>query len=289
MTPLEYAKPDRVWLSTSSDYDEAWVQKRIAADPNLLGLGNLVLRDRERMQPNAGRLDLLFSDDEQRRYEVEIQLGRTDEAHIIRTLEYWDIERKRYPQYEHTAVIVAEDITSRFLNVISLFNGFIPLVALQMHALRLNNNISLVFTKVLDQVRLGLVEEDEEVTVDVDRAYWEDRSGKDTLSAIGEIEDELRRLDSEIGLKYNKHYIAIAKQGRANNFVSFVPRKNWFYLGLRLDKSDELEQRLRDAGLGDDLSYESRRYWVVLTKDLWQAKRDALRPLFKEAFANARS
>ena len=31
-------------------------------------------------------------------------------------------------QYDHTAV-VAEDITSRFLNVISLFNGSIPLVA----------------------------------------------------------------------------------------------------------------------------------------------------------------
>jgi len=60
------------------------------------------------------------------RYEVEIQLGATDESHIIRTIEYWDIERKRYPQYDHCAAIVAEDITSRFLNVISLFNGFIP-------------------------------------------------------------------------------------------------------------------------------------------------------------------
>ncbi len=28
-----------------------------------------------------------------RRYEVEVQLGPTDEAHIIRTIEYWDIER----------------------------------------------------------------------------------------------------------------------------------------------------------------------------------------------------
>ncbi len=26
-----------------------------------------------------------------------------------------------YPQYEHVAVLVAEDITSRFLNVITLF------------------------------------------------------------------------------------------------------------------------------------------------------------------------
>jgi hypothetical protein len=67
------------------------------------------------MQPRAGRLDLLLQDlDTKRRYEVEIQLGATDEAHIIRTIEYWDIERKRYPQYDHCAVLVAEDITSPF-------------------------------------------------------------------------------------------------------------------------------------------------------------------------------
>ena len=70
----------------------------------------------------------------QRRYEVEIQLGAFDEAHIIRTIESWDVERKRYPQYDHAAGLVAEDITSRFLNVIGLFNGSIPLVAIQLRA-----------------------------------------------------------------------------------------------------------------------------------------------------------
>ena len=60
-----------------------------------------------------------------------MQLGGTDESHIIRTIEYGDIENKRYPQYDHVAVLVAEDITARFLNVISLFNGFIPLVAIR--------------------------------------------------------------------------------------------------------------------------------------------------------------
>jgi hypothetical protein len=86
-----------------------------------LGLGDLVLRDRERRQTKAGRLDLLLQDpNSYKRYEVELQLGPTDETHIIRCIEYWDIERKRYPQYEHCAVLVAEDITSRFLNVVSL-------------------------------------------------------------------------------------------------------------------------------------------------------------------------
>ena len=143
------------------------IQEIIADDPSIIGLGDLVLKDKERIQPKAGRLDLLLQDpDTNRRYEVEIQLGKTDESHIIRTIEYWDIEKKRYPQYDHCAVIIAEDITSRFLNVISLFNGFIPLIAIQMNVYKFGDEIGLVFTKVLDEMPLGLVEEDEEINID---------------------------------------------------------------------------------------------------------------------------
>ena len=120
---MEFAKFEKISLKNHPELDERWVQERISADPTILGLGDVILKDKERIQPRAGRLDLLLQEAElNRRYEVEVQLGPTDESHIIRTIEYWDIERRRYPQYEHTAVIVAEDITSRFLNVISLFN-----------------------------------------------------------------------------------------------------------------------------------------------------------------------
>ena len=79
--------------------------------------------------------DLLLSDASTNTcYEVEIQLGATDESHIIRTIEYWDLEKNRYPLYDHVAVIVAEDVTSRFLNVISLLNRAVPLIAIQMNA-----------------------------------------------------------------------------------------------------------------------------------------------------------
>src|SRR5438093_9255839 len=160
---MKFVRPQRIWLKEHPELTERWVQERIADDSSILGLGDLILKDKERIQPRAGRLDLLLQDaDTDRRYEVEIQLGRTDESHIIRTIEYWDLERKRYPQYEHSAVIVAEDITSRFLNVIGLFNGQIPLIALQMSAFGTGESVGLVFTRVLDQLNLGMVDEDEE-------------------------------------------------------------------------------------------------------------------------------
>src|SRR3989441_3510735 len=180
---MKYEKLIKLSVRDHPELNERWVQERIAEDPSMLGLGDVILKDKERIQPRAGRLDLLLQEVEgNRRFEVEIQLGKTDESHIIRTIEYWDIERKRYPQYDHTAVIVAEEITSRFLNVIGLFNGTIPLMAIQMNAVQLGDVVSLVFTTVLDQLRLGLVDEDEEVHEATDRAYWEARGTKATVA-----------------------------------------------------------------------------------------------------------
>jgi hypothetical protein len=209
-----YAKFDTISLKGHPELTERWVQDRIAEDPSILGLGDVVLKDKERIQPRAGRLDLLLQNaDSSYRYEVEIQLGATDESHIIRTVEYWDIERKRYPQYEHTAVIVAETITARFLNVISLFNGMIPLVAIQMNALKFNDHVGLVFTKVLDQMTLGLVDDDEEVQETTDRSFWLNRASQRTVGMCDDLLESIKPLDSQLELKYNKFYIGLAKNG----------------------------------------------------------------------------
>ena len=258
MPAPKYIKPERIWLKTHPDLNETWLQDRIGEDPSLLGLGDLVLRDRERPHAGAGRLDLLLQDAESsRRYEVEIQLGKTDESHIIRAIEYWDIERRRYPQYDHVAVIVAEDITSRFLNVIGLFNGFIPLVAIQLRAIQLGDTVSLVFSKVIDEARLGLVDEDEEVRVPADRSYWEKRGSKQTLAMADEMLGWLHELDPGLELKYNKFYVGLAKDGRPNNFVIFRPQKDWLRVEVRLDRSDQMQAELDALGL-DVMDYESR-------------------------------
>jgi len=268
MKNLTYVKPDRIYLKDHEYLNEKWVQDRIAEDPSILGLGDLILKDKERIQPRAGRLDLLLQDAESnRRYEVEVQLGRTDEAHIIRTIEYWDIERKRYPQYDHVAVLIAEDITSRFLNVIGLFNGFISLIAVQMNAIQLGDQVSLIFTTVLDELTLGLVDEDEEVQEATDRGYWEKRGTKATVAMADELLDIIKSFDQDFDLKYNKFYIGLAKNNQPNNFVVFRPQKNSLRLEPRLKRSDEIEAKLEEAGL-DVMDYDKRggRYRIRLSK-----------------------
>ena len=287
MPKLNYVKFEKISLKNHPEFNEKWLQDLIADDPSILGLGDLILKDKERIQPKAGRLDLLLQDfDSNRRYEVEIQLGTTDESHIIRTIEYWDIERKRYPQYDHTAVIIAEDITSRFLNVISLFNGFIPLIAIQINAIKIKDQISLVSTTVLDQMSLGFEEDDEEKEV-VDRSYWEKRGSKSTVSMADKLLEGIKLLDQSFDLKYNKFYIGLSKGGQTNNFVTFRPQKNALRLEIRMKRSDEIENTISEKGL-DLMDYNKKgRYRIRLSKSDLNKNTEFINELLKTAYSEA--
>lgn len=281
-------KPERIPISKLDGINEKSIQQIIADDPSIIGLGELVLKDKERIQPRAGRLDLLMQDpDTNRRYEVEIQLGKTDESHIIRTIEYWDIEKKRYPQYDHCAVLIAEDITSRFLNVIGLFNGFIPVIAIQMNAYRIGNEVGLVFTKVLDEMPLGLVEEDEEIQEITDREYWLKRGTQATVKMVDEILAIISSFKPGYELKYNKFYIGLAKDGQPNNFTICRPKKNYMIIELRLQKSEEIDQIIESNDL-DEMSYDKRwgNYRIRLNKGEISKKTEVIQTLLEKAEKN---
>jgi predicted transport protein len=282
---IAYRKPERLTLKSHPELNERWVQDRIAEDPTILGLGDLVLRDRERTQPRAGRLDLLLQDPEtNRRYEVELQLGATDEGHIIRTIEYWDIERKRYPQYDHCAVLVAEDITSRFLNVVALFNGSMPLVAIQMQALKIAEHTTLIFTTVMDELTRGLIDEDEDAeAAPTDRAYWESKATKATVAIADQLLDIVHEFDPSLAFKYNKFYIGLSKEGRADNFVTFRPQKSGMVLRVKLKQSDDVQNKIDASGL-DALNYDRwGNHRFRLAKDGPKKHADVLRDLIRLA------
>lgn len=252
MTTPTYTKHVDVNLKTNSIFNEAWLHERIKDDPTILGLGDVRVLDHERAHVGGGRLDLLlYSEDDNRRYEVEVMLGATDPSHIIRTIEYWDIERRRYPGYEHVAVLIAEDITSRFLNVMSLLSGNIPFIALQLSALQVDDKLLLHFVRVLDQTALR---EDDTVQDlgggQVDRSYWEKYAGPQLMTIC---DDVLTMVNAHVKTKrefnFLEQYIGLRGNGVVDNFMWFGPRKKLVHLGFRTSLAPELKDRFDQAAL----------------------------------------
>lgn len=253
---MEYFKAEKIYLK-NSPYDEKWLQDKIEEDSTILGLGELIVVQRERKQPTGGRIDFLFHDPEKAiMYEVEIMLGSTDESHIIRTIEYWDIEKRRFPSKDHKAVIVAEDITNRFFNEISLMNRSIPIIAIQLNALKVDDKIILNFTKVLDVYEPPDDEEDLAVET-VDRSYWEHRSSPKSISIL----DEMIKLISETyqnpKVTYNKHHIAIGTLKQ--NFLWFNPRKKEGYCYMQIKVGNENAEKAKMLFEEIEISFNQRK------------------------------
>lgn len=256
---LEYAKGEIVSLKLH--FSEKWLQDRIEEDPSIIGLGEFDLISRERKQSSWGRIDFLFlNNDTQTMYETEIQLGATDESHIIRTIEYWDIEKRRFPSKEHRAVIIAEEITNRFFNVIALMNRSIPIIAIQINAIKIDNKILLNFTKVLDiyetpedEVNLGGEE--------VGRPYWEKKANSKSLVIMDDMIKIVAKEYPNFKVTYNKHHIAIGTS--RINFLWFHPRKspNNCHFEIKVDKTliEETKKIFEDLGI----SYTPRREDVL--------------------------
>lgn len=266
--------------------DERWLQQQIAENPTLLGLGKVFVRDKERRQPKAGRLDLLLENtEEQRRYVTEIQLGATDEAHIIRAIEYWDIERRRYPQYDHCAVLVSEDVTSRFLNVITLLGGQVPLIAIKLQAIKMNGGVGLLFVRVVDELARGAEEEDGVPHQPTDRKTWEKRLSREMIDLGDRIFGMAREVVPGVEINYLQHYWGVQLGGKSNNFFSISPRKGHWVMSIRLTKSIELDtlletRELRVAGYTDWGAYDLR----VGTDDVSE-RADLLKDLLRQAYA----
>lgn len=265
---LKYTTHARIDLRKHPDFNEAWLQERIAENPGILGLGDLSLVERERTQGKAGRLDLLLADLEaNRRFEVELMLGPSDPDHVIRTIEYWDIERRRYPAYDHVAVLVAEDITSRFLNVMSLLSGSIPLIAIQLNALEVEGCIVLDFVRVLDQTELRTDDTEESSRGEpTNRAYWEQRSSPEVLTIADGVVAALQGVSKRsYSLNFTRSFIGLTDGARSRNFIVFLPRRKHVLVLVKMLDREPWSARLDEAEF-DRRTERDGRLRVTLTE-----------------------
>jgi hypothetical protein len=198
--------------------NEAWLRDKIYEDPSILGLGDLQAIMKEKGQPQGGRLDILLKNPEDdSMYELELQLGPTDESHIIRTIEYWDSEKRRWPRRSHTAVLVAETITNRFFSVVSLLSEAVPIIGIQVNILQIGESQGLHFTKLIDSYEEP--EEDEPRQQAYDERHWINVS-PGGLECAKWYRDVLAGLYEEVLIKYFEFYISLSVGGRARVWIN---------------------------------------------------------------------
>ena len=74
------------------------------------------------------------------------------------------------------------------MNVIGLFNGAIPLIAIQMQAYKVGEHITLVFTTVMNELTRGVVDEDEAAdAAPTDRLYWERKASPNMVKMTDQL------------------------------------------------------------------------------------------------------
>lgn len=257
--------------------DEYWLQDQIYENPACLGLGDLDALAKERQQSSGGRLDILLKNPEDdSMYEVEIMLGETDESHIIRTIEYWDNEKRRWPQRQHFAVLVAEHINRRFFNVIHLLSHSIPMIAVQVALLETRGHRSLFFTKVLDTY-----EEVDDGTSTDDRVYNRDywvKKARWTLETADAILGIVGDVLSGPTLGYLKHYVAVTS-GRQNIFWLHKRSANKSLLGFRMApaKHEEVATLLDSKNI--PYIRKPKRFYLTIDQQLVEKESELLRAI----------
>lgn len=248
-------------------YSEAWLQDMIWQNPSCLGFGDLEALQKERTQPTGGRIDMLLKDpSNDTMYEVEIMLGATDETHIIRTIEYWDNEKRRWPTRHHIAVLVAEDINRRFFNVIHLLSHSIPIVAVQVSLLNLEGNQGLHFAKVLDTYQE--VDDGSGSEVGQYNLAWWNSNSPDTVSYASYFEAIANKGAIKLEKDGVKNYVSLSNGNRKLIWVR--PRKKKTALvEFRVNDLvwDEIEQKLQDINIAPSRKSAGSFVFNIAQKD----------------------
>jgi len=236
--------------------DEYWLQDIIYENPKILGLGDLVAVNKEKKQSSGGRLDILLKEpSENLMYEVEVMLGETDPSHIIRSIEYWDNEKRKYPQRQHFCVLIAESFDRRYFNVIQLMSLNIPMIAIQADLLEVNGEKILNFSKILDIYIEP--EENEEDIKQVNESTWTMDSSWTNLNAK-EIFDSLKTKHDRIDLRYTQSYISINIDGRNAYWLCkrIKPTSALFFSVKDDEKAEAIKKKFEE----NDIGYTYNRY-----------------------------
>ena len=241
--------------------DEYWLQDYVWNNPSCLGHGDLEPIAKEKRQTSGGRLDILMKGSDEELYEIEVMLGETDETHIIRTIEYWDIEKKKRPKRQHTAVLVAERINTRYYNVLNLLSHSVPIIGIQANLYKNNGSVSLVFTKIIDSFEEPEIEEESGATYG---AEYIQKSFPETSEVINSVLSIVKENESDIRVNYIKKGASIFINGTRKIIIARRAKKQSSVAYVISDEDrSKIEEILDTSSISYDYKYGRIRVWLV--------------------------
>lgn len=202
---MEHKKATPIKLRDVGKY-ERWLQDQIIEDTSILGLGDLVVIQHEKQVYLDERSEFLMYDPvNSLKYEIEIVLDLLDDGYIIDTFEYWEMEQERFSSLERRVVILTEDVTNNFFDIIKLMSKSIPVIVIQFNVFKNKNQLLLKFVKILDLTE-AINEEDQEIQVVANRNYWESRATFKSVELV-DLMPEIVKTKSKPIILYNKERI----------------------------------------------------------------------------------
>lgn len=252
VAPARISRAEEINMRSHSEYNEAWLERQLIPDLSLLGLGSLKILSSQRSQKNGGRLDVIAEDRaNESLYVIEFMLGQLDAGHLVRVLDYWLREKQRntHPDWDVIPVVVAEDVRdSRYYNVAQYLSTRLPLVAVEMTALRVGKRLILNCARLLDG-RDQLDAEAPDVESGDPKTEWKEKLTPECLRAILKIETVLRKIDSKLRLNWRQGFVGILAGNKVANFVYLVPKLKFIRMVARLyDESETWGKKLKAAG-----------------------------------------
>lgn len=257
--------------------NEYWLQEQICKNPEilvpLLDANVLEVVAREKKQSSGGRLDILLRDpDNETFYEIEVMLGETNETHIIRTIEYWDIEKKRWPKKQHIAVLIAERINSRFYNVVHLLSLAIPIVGIQANIVSIDGKDALHFTKIIDSYEEPEIEL-EESKEKTKPEHWKSRY-PEQYEAVVALQKIISVKYANPELVFHPSYVAFGVSGKHRIWLN--ARKNGrISIEIQIPETNHLfvEEILNSAKIDFRKVGSSQFRWTSSASDIKAAEK----------------
>jgi hypothetical protein len=119
----------------------------------------------------------------------------------------------------------------------------------------------------------------------IDRKYWESRASTESLRLVDKLLELTKNFAPGFYLKYNKHYIGVAKQGATKNFVGFHPRQSSVIMHIKDRGQGAAKKRLDESDL-NVLPYDHvhREYVIRLMEKDIAENSDTLKWLMQNAY-----